>query len=303
MTEALSSITAVLGIEVVKTGGKKRLRAKDYTDHDAADCNGVGSVSPEHEVLLSDGPADKEWEGFSASERGYDDRLAEGSDGESDNYDMYESRLAGGSDEDSTDIAEGDKHGLVESKDKTQRSQILSEGSPASDTLCPKENTARRRGAAVNPKSTTFLPSLSLGGYWSGSGSASDVDDDSAGQLQVRKNRRGQQARRAIAEKKFGKNARHLQTQRVKRDEGWDARKGASGGDDRGKRGRGRGREEGQAKTGRGPMSSGANSDPVRVRPAKLAADGPLHPSWEAARKAKEQKKAVAFQGTKVVFT
>lgn len=50
--------------------------------------------------------------------------------------------------------------------------------------------------------------------------------------------------------------------------------------------------------------ASGANSDPVRPRTEKKpkATDGPLHPSWEAAKKAKEQKKSVVFEGKKTVF-
>ena len=101
------------------------------------------------------------------------------------------------------------------------------------------------------------------------------------------------------------------------RDEGWDARRGARGADERRKRGRGRGRgglgglrgEEGGGGgrgRGRGPISSGANSGPVAVRKGKAAAaadDGPLHPSWEAAKKAKEKKQTVAFEGKKVVFS
>ena len=39
------------------------------------------------------------------------------------------------------------------------------------------------------------------------------------------------------------------------------------------------------------------------MRKPKPAANAPLHPSWEAAKKAKEQKKAIQFQGKKVVFS
>lgn len=97
------------------------------------------------------------------------------------------------------------------------------------------------------------------------------------------------------------------------RDEGWDDRKGARGGDERGMRGRGRGAGNGVGGRGGsggrrgGILGSGANSDPIitkREKPVKpmKGAEGPLHPSWEAARKAKEQKTQVAFQGKKVVF-
>ena len=165
-------------------------------------------------------------------------------------------------------------------------------------------------------KQTTFLPSL-IGGYWSGSESAPEDDDPST--IKPRKNRRGQQERRAIWEKKYGRGAKHIQGQlhapQRDRDEGWDTRRGAS--DGRGKRGRGRGGIRG----GRGgigarpPMkvASGANDESVsnkRVmgRGAKAEGrqrdDGPLHPSWEAKKKAKEKAGSsnVAFQGKKVVF-
>ena len=49
--------------------------------------------------------------------------------------------------------------------------------------------------------------------------------------------------------------------------------------------------------------ATGANSDPVKLRKSKSKEiSGSLHPSWEAAKKAKEQKTTAPFQGKKVVF-
>ncbi|KAL8658588.1 MAG: hypothetical protein Q9202_007517 [Teloschistes flavicans] len=166
--------------------------------------------------------------------------------------------------------------------------------------------------AAANTKATTFLPSLNMGGYWSGSEQGNE--DEEYSDHQTRKNRRGQRERRLIAEKKYGLKASHLTKQRPgrNRDQGWDARKGAQPDEGRGKRGRGRG-SGGRTQMSQqpppsrdGPTSStGANSDPIGKRKHAgkgKPADGPLHPSWQAAKVAKEQKNAATFQGKKVTF-
>ena len=145
--------------------------------------------------------------------------------------------------------------------------------------------------------SSTFLPSL-MGGYISGSESASDVDVAPA------KKRLGQKQRQAIWEKKFGRQAKHLQNQPKSktRDSGWDMRKGAVDGADKGatpwKQGMGNPlarRGNGDAGGQRGTSS---NAEPVRAKDNA----GKLHPSWEARKKAKDSEKQVAFTGSKVVF-
>ena len=144
---------------------------------------------------------------------------------------------------------------------------------------------------------STFLPSL-MGGYISGSESASDIDAPPP------KKRRGQRARQAIHEKKFGAKARHLQNGGG-RDAGWDMRRGAVDGD---------------GPAGRTPWKNGVSSpfggkngrdtpagqdgmDGTRVE-VKRAKDneGALHPSWEARKKAKDSQKDVAFSGQKITF-
>ncbi|KAK2761606.1 hypothetical protein FQN54_001434 [Arachnomyces sp. PD_36] len=174
--------------------------------------------------------------------------------------------------------------------------------------------TGRKMPKEDQPSSTTFLPSLMMGGYWSGSESGDD-DIDGADVAPKRKNRMGQQARRQLWEKKYGSGAKHLQKQKQNesksRDHGWDARKGASSRDDfRGKRGRGRGGGFGSGRSSREDRKPGkeqgtsSNAEPIGQRKpsAKDLAQKPLHPSWEAAKKTKEQKGQVAFQGKKVVF-
>lgn len=165
----------------------------------------------------------------------------------------------------------------------------------------PKKTKPTSSNMAKTPvTSTTFLPSLSMGGYVSASDSESDPDPENAdlGGKPQRKNRMGQQARRALWEKKYGAGAKHvqkdMQNKKRDRDSGWDVRRGAtsSGGNPR----------EGRGPKGHGP--SGQRRPQGQAREKKPEDDKPIHPSWEAARKAKEQKQAgaAAFQGKKVTF-
>ena len=298
MAETLSSIRSVLGIAEVSLGSKKRLRAKDHADTVPATVSDDGLSGNGGDA--GEGSGD-EWSGLSSSENATENEDVEGSDDEEEDYEAYASRLAASSDENSSageSNSEGPYQRDLNPEEITEESEVEEQH---------RKPKAPNKPPPTTPKSTTFLPSLSLGGYWSGSESAEELSDT---EQQPRKNRRGQQARRALWEKKFGKNANHLRMQSQNRDEGWDPRRGARDSDDRGKRGRGRGRGGlrtsrggvGEKGRGRGPMSSGANSNPVSARKTKPAADAPLHPSWEAAKKAKEQKKTAAFQGKKVVF-
>ncbi|KAL7810018.1 Bud-site selection protein [Trichoderma aethiopicum] len=173
-----------------------------------------------------------------------------------------------------------------------------------------KEEEKKKRAAKAAVKAarlgdSTFLPTL-MGGYISGSESASDIEAPP-------KKRRGQRARRAIWEKKYGANAKHLREAAAKggRDAGWDPKRGAVGPEDQGrgkwrKGGRLPGRPAGVA--GARGYSQGRGNDREQERPApapkptKKDNEGPLHPSWEARKKAKEAQKNVAFAGQKVVF-
>ncbi len=157
--------------------------------------------------------------------------------------------------------------------------------SPSRSSSTPPPSKVRPRETHVTVKGSTFIPSL-MGGYWSGSESGDE--DIEPVEVAPRKNRRGQQARRAIWEKKYGAKAKHLKGQ--SRDQGWDSRSGAMS-DTR----RRPGPERSQA--------SGANTDPIKPQPkAQKDDEGSLHPSWIAAKKAKEQKQTAPFQGKKVVF-
>lgn len=158
----------------------------------------------------------------------------------------------------------------------------------------PKARREAKKGASTKTKDTHYLPTL-MGGYVSGSESeASDIDV-----APTRKNRRGQRARQALAEKKFKDKAKHLAKQKAGRDDGWDLKRGAVGGDERTpwKKGvrtpfeKNHGHKDGGEQELRRPKP-----------PIKKDNEGPLHASWEAKKKAQEAQEAAVYQGKRVVF-
>ena len=211
-------------------------------------------------------------------------------DGESEDFSHFDSRLAPDSDEDSDEEEQPD----LERNPSASISRSPSISQSRSPSPPPKKSKTQPESKKP-ATSTTFLPSLSMGGYFSGSESEPEEID----QAPVRKNRMGQQARRALWEKKYGSGANHVKkakkAEKGNRDSGWDLRRGAT---DSGER-RGRGREwRGQDGGQRGGRGDGGNM----AKGAPKVDDKPMHPSWEAARKAKEQKASAEFKGKKVVF-
>ncbi|CAG5141306.1 uncharacterized protein ALTATR162_LOCUS909 [Alternaria atra] len=188
----------------------------------------------------------------------------------------------------------------------SDESSADSDSDSESDEAAIPTKKSKTKAVAEKPTSSAFLPALSHAAYFSGSESeASDLDVDTA----PRKNRRGQRARQKIAEMKFGAKAKHLEKaqQNVK----FDPKRGAVAGD--GKRQR-RGKPMGP-----GLQQSGSNAEPLGKKDdkkdrkmglgVKRDDKGELHPSWQAAKMAKESKKLkidVAGkgppQGNKVVF-
>lgn len=170
--------------------------------------------------------------------------------------------------------------------------------------LSLSESDSRSTSASPEPqkasstKKVAFLPSLTLGGYISGSGS--EIDDVD---IAPKKNRRGQRARQKIWEQKHGINAKHLQKQSS--GTSWDPKRGAV---------EGNARQQGKFRRENRPVASHtaereSNAGSGSLNPTKGAKKthrddgGALHPSWEAAKKAKEKKEApIAFQGKKITF-
>ncbi|PYI05440.1 Bud-site selection protein, partial [Aspergillus sclerotiicarbonarius CBS 121057] len=222
-------------------------------------------------------------------------------DADSIDFAQFDARLASGSeDEDGEeggedrDISDSDDD-EAEERVHSHQSDISISRSPSpeqSDSPPAKKAKGSKKASSTPATSTTFLPSLTMGGYWSGS--ESEAEDVATNEPPKRKNRMGQQARRALWEKKYGSGANHVKLEQGRRgrDNGWDARRGATEGGDRWGRGGNQGWGRPQQQNGR----------PRRGPPAKPQDNKPLHPSWEAAKKAKEQKNTASFQGKKVVF-
>ncbi|KAJ5835794.1 Bud-site selection protein BUD22 [Penicillium robsamsonii] len=218
---------------------------------------------------------------------------------------QFNSRLGPGSDSEA-DSESDDEEDRVAGDISDSISRSPSPSFSAADSP-PTKKVKAAKGAAAPVKSTTFLPTL-MSGYWSGSEEASD--EESSGAKPVRKNRMGQQARRALWEKKYGATANHVKQEQLAakyggRDNGWDTKRGATDGTRGGRGGRGGRRGGFGGGAGRSQDTDGPAGAPRSGHGGKPKGppkdEGPLHPSWEAKRKAKEQVQAT-FSGKKVTF-
>lgn len=321
MSEIMGLIRAALDIKDTASSCKKTRFGNKASTRQGVETKAVATMienSPSKEQLM---PA---FSGLKDNYSASSGTSGEGEDSGEENFDMsaYESQLADSSDNDSEQEESTQRPSAGNKGFNHEPLKELSPSSPPSEFSESSRivGSKKHKPASSTIRSTTFIPSLTMGGYISGSDS--DAASSSSHQnTKPRKNRRGQQERRQIWEKKYGKNANHLKKPqkrtRQNRDQEWDARKGARADDEKGKHGDGRGgnRSAGDARkrsnrpTRGGPTTSGANSDPVQRRNMDdkgqgkgKQADAPLHPSWEAAKKAKEAKKNVKFQGKKVTF-
>lgn len=233
----------------------------------------------------------------------FDDRLGSSDDDEYDtaNEELDPMEITDEEPSDnSDDEVDLDTAGLEqESEDEEDSDEEESESDGSAVSPPPKVRKDAKKAVQLKGKDTQFLPSL-MGGYISGSESeASDIDVAPP----ARKNRRGQRARQAIWEKKFKEQAKHLGKEKSSRDDGWDLKRGAVDGSERTPWKQG-------IKTPFGQRSSANNDGGERQeaprgsrRPKpKKDDEGPLHPSWEARKKAKEQQQTAAFTGKRVVF-
>ncbi|KAL9034817.1 MAG: hypothetical protein Q9180_005198 [Flavoplaca navasiana] len=309
MNDIVSRVCSALGLEEVQHVRKKRRRKKDFEPQaEIISRNELDQINrPTPNELLHTGTVSSDTEKIG-------DSTSDESHTEYKKYRRLFRSSAYSSDSDSQLI---DYEALrTRSTGVPGRNLSLS---PSPVFSGPGSPPSFKNRALENPnstsKATTFLPSLSMGGYFSGS-EAADADEGSGGG-QPRKNRRGQRERRLIAEKKFGQNAKHMKYQgrRQDRDRGWDPKRGAQAEEtniftrmkrQKGKAGGTQIRQKPPQPTKRTPVtSSGANRDPILLKKVTIkanSAEGPLHPSWQAAKKAKEQKQAATFQGKKITF-
>lgn len=271
-TEAIDKVTS--GVDHIRVNGKVGNNDDNPEDEFAGfsdepmdeneDTSHVTSSLRDTAVHDRDEPPD-DLEG--SSDEGYDDRLAASSDSDSD-LDVE------------TDI-HGQNHDRLNDMEITSDEDLSDEEDNASLPSASDEELDIPPHKITSKKSsstTSFLPTLMHGGYYSGSDTASNASNDdpshpsydpdksfAAMTQPPRKNRRGQQERRKIAEKKFGNRAKHLLKANGaegvhsarqglingasgQRDSGWDSRRGAMESRDR------KPRDQKSAKEGR-PMN------------------------------------------------
>ncbi|KAK4150569.1 Bud-site selection protein [Chaetomidium leptoderma] len=204
----------------------------------------------------------------------------------------------GGGETEFNGFSDSDREGHQSSASDDEDDASDAESSASSISRSPpakKAATSKKATGPLRPTDSTFLPSL-MGGYVSGSESASDVDVAPA----ERKNRRGQRARQAIWEKKFGEKAKHLQQPPKARDSGWDLKRGAVDGDSRPWK---RGIRNPLMDRSKGSGANGMELETPKPAPRVRDDEGKLHPSWEARRLAKAKEQLTApYQGKKITF-
>ncbi|KAJ5662123.1 uncharacterized protein N7477_009739 [Penicillium maclennaniae] len=308
----ISEIRKLLGVDEAPAG--KQGKAETKKDAESKE----KSARKKAEALESISGSEEEAQPLRSSTRNgepvsHDMDISGDEESGSDEFADFDARLGPGSDsegeEDSDEDLPAKSRALADDiSDSVSRSPspaFSAAGSP------PPKKTKATKGLDAPVQSTTFLPSLMMGGYWSGSEEASEGEEAAA--APKRKNRMGQQARRALWEKKYGAGANHVQQelkkQKKSRDSGWDTRKGATDGG-RGGRFGGRGGFQDRGLSDRphnvhnagGQQSGSGPAQSSRPKPPSKDDQGPLHPSWEAKKKLKEQASMAKFQGKKVTF-
>ncbi|KAJ7644103.1 Bud-site selection protein [Roridomyces roridus] len=162
-----------------------------------------------------------------------------------------------------------------------------------------KPATSSKASAKAATTDSQFLPSLQVG-FVRGGSSESDFEEDENKVVGGRKNRRGQRARQAIWEKKYGRGANH------KKKEAEEATRlaKAKAAKVKGPRGKARWTESAQVADG-GWVGRKAPHAAQPQEPSRKSEPN-LHPSWVAKKALKEKLGAggiVPSQGKKIVFT
>ncbi|KAK7056822.1 hypothetical protein VNI00_002539 [Paramarasmius palmivorus] len=176
-------------------------------------------------------------------------------------------------------------------------------GVTISDHGMPSKPSPKSRTAQ-----STFLPTLSTG-FVRGDSSDWSESEAKVADIEKKKNRRGQRARRAIWEKKYGRNANHKKkeaAESAERGERGRKRWPTSGNDGASNRG---GPSSSRSIKTRTPEGFGRQPGSMTRQQTTVSANGEqatgLHPSWEAKRKLKEKQSAaiVPPPGRKIKFS
>lgn len=322
ITQAVSWMYAAMGIPVPAKGKATNTKKEVVEASNVAQKSRLSEEGSAEQVAEAGSDAES-WGGLSSNENedeaddgNEDEEMADAESLDEDMLSHYDALLGASSDEESFDEEEykakrttgpQTRLSLSLSPEPEQTLTIIpAESLSPSASPEPKPRPKKPTKAKVAPvKGSTFLPSL-IGGYWSGSESeASELEDFKPA---ARKNRRGQAERRAIAEKKFGDKAKHIVLGQgpagKRKDDGWDAKRGAKDSNDM--RGKPRGFGKDSRPQGRSfQRATGDNAIDVAPKPRGLGKKddvGVLHPSWQAAKKAKEAKQNATFLGKKVTF-
>ncbi|CAK7238146.1 hypothetical protein SEUCBS140593_010372 [Sporothrix eucalyptigena] len=241
----------------------------------------------------------------------------------------------GGSDDGEDDDEEEDEFaGFSPGESDEEAEEEEEEEEDESDSSSDEDLRPQKRAATSSTSGGNhFLPTL-MGGYISDGDDGDDddrrakiADDEAAAERMLggpRKNRRGQRARQAIWEKKYKLLAKHVLEGEKKektdgkkdksgkagkqRESGWDAKRGAVDANDaprwmRRKMGlTGRVGPAGGGASGKGTLAAAKAPGRKENTNANAQVSGTLHPSWEAARMAKDKAQTAAFEGKKIVF-
>ncbi|KAH0538012.1 hypothetical protein FGG08_005373 [Glutinoglossum americanum] len=308
MADLLGAVQSCLGLWNIGNNGSQRVQKTQ--EGSRAQASSFGRLAPDSNLVgenmstaVEPRIGDKDW---------LSSNRATGVSGPEDEQDgpglsKYDNQIAGAEDEESElSYDSGDGKGATQrlgeiSPRAYDPEADLSLSPPPSESSSPSPpplKSRKQNKSPATPKST-FLPSL-MGGYWSGSESAAE---DQTVDAQPRKNRMGQRARRQLWERKFGAKANHLKG--IEKDRDWDPKRGArvidNGGVPRPKLDGFRGTNVAtkHSRTGDKPSE---RKGPDKPRSSVKINEGPLHPSWEAAKKAKKQAMQATFQGKKIVF-
>jgi len=201
------------------------------------------------------------------------------------------------SDDTGPNDTQDDEHQESESKDKETNAKTKSKPS--------KQEKAVKSFSSKNE--SIFLPSLSVGFIRGGSDDSDWSETEGKDtDLEPKKNRRGQRARRAIWEKKFGRNANHKKKEEETRALARTIRGHTSQitGSKTSKTQQGSSATKGSLRQSKDKSFSQVHN-PAYGSSALVTPASTLHPSWEAKRRLKEKQSIgiVTSQGKKIKFS